>query len=265
MTTSALRPFRRQYSCACRTWRTSGHVVVTDDADEQDRQIAGNAVRPETGLTELVRRESCRRSREASRSVKSTREARRSNRSASSFEMPRWRRPLCACVNARANVRDAALGIVVLLGERLGGRAIRRDAGREAQPHGGARGQPDALAKADDRIEHDTGRARQGASVERLRVVRCRGRGRGSARDRFPIRPAPAAGLPGSRRAPPRRRAHRGSRGRRWQSSAALCGRYSVSRNSLPNAGWARSSAGDAEDDLRVAGDVDLADPRARG
>ena len=33
------------------------HVVVADDADEQDRQIAGDAVRPQTRLTELVRRD----------------------------------------------------------------------------------------------------------------------------------------------------------------------------------------------------------------
>ena len=33
------------------------HVVVADDAHEQDRQIAGDAVRPQAGLAELVRRD----------------------------------------------------------------------------------------------------------------------------------------------------------------------------------------------------------------
>ena len=47
-----------------------------------------------------------------------------------------------------------------------------------------------------------------------------------------------------------------GARGRRWQSSAALSGRYSVSTNSLPNAGCAKSSRRRREDDLGVAGDA---------
>ena len=30
------------------------HVVIAVDADEEDRKIAGDAMRPETGLAELV-------------------------------------------------------------------------------------------------------------------------------------------------------------------------------------------------------------------
>ena len=87
-----------------------------------------------------------------------------------------------------------------------------------------------------------------------------RGRGRGSARGRSPIPPAPAAGPRGSARAPPRAAARRPPRGRRWhEQRGAARARYSVSTNSLPKAGWARSSAGGASDDLGVARDLDLA------
>src|SRR4029450_4455280 len=48
-------------------------------------------------------------------SAKSTLDARRSNRRASSLAMLRGRRLLCACVNARANVREAALGLQYFL------------------------------------------------------------------------------------------------------------------------------------------------------
>ena len=71
----------------------------------------------------------------------------------------------------RERARRAA-GIVVLPRERFGRLAIRRHAGGETEPHGGARRQPDPLAQADDRIEHDAGRARQRASVERRGVRR---------------------------------------------------------------------------------------------
>ena len=126
-------------------------------------------------------------------SVPSTREASRSKSTASSAEMPRWRRPLWACVAASAKVRAGGAGVVVLPRERLGGLAIRGHAGRETEPHRAARRKPDPLAKADDRIEHDAGRARERASVERRPGCRGFGRGRGSARGRSPTRPGPAA------------------------------------------------------------------------
>ncbi len=68
-------------------------------------------------------------------SVPSTREASRSNSTASSAEMPRWRSPLSACVIASANVRVAARGIVVLARQRLGRLAIGGHAGGEAEAH----------------------------------------------------------------------------------------------------------------------------------
>ena len=221
-------------------------------------------MRPQAGLAELVRGDASRRARAASRRCRAR--ARPAARTA-----PRRRRRCrddagrsAACVERQREGARRGAGIVVLVRERLGGLAIGGHAGGEATAAPCAPGASRiALAQADDRIEHDAGRARQRAAVERQRDARRRGRGRGSARGRFPIRPGPAAGPRGSARAPPRRRRRPDRAGRRWQSSAALSGRYSVSRNSLPNAGCARSSTADGEHDLGVAGHVDLADARA--
>src|SRR5437016_2685182 len=61
--------------------------------------------------------------------------------------------------------------IVVLARERPGRLAIRSQAGRKTEPHGGARWQPDPLTKADDRIEYEAGRSRERAAVKRQRVA----------------------------------------------------------------------------------------------
>ena len=166
-------------------------------------------------------------------------------------------------MNASAKVRDAAARIVILVRERDGRFAIRGDAGREREAHRRAWDQPDALAEAHDRIERDAGRARQRAAVERRRTVGVaaaaeESRAVGLPFDR-PLRPAFEA----QARAPPICRTRAESRGRRWQTSAALSGRYSVSTKQLAErrmreiVGWRR------QDDLGVAGDVDFADPRA--
>ena len=79
-----------------------------------------------------------------------------------------------AALRVRHRQRERArggAGIVVLPRERLGGVAIGGHAGGEREPHGGARRQPDALAKADDGIEHEAGRTRQRASVERRGIA----------------------------------------------------------------------------------------------
>ena len=77
-------------------------------------------------------------------------------------------------LRVREGEREGARGrarVAVLLGERFGGLAIRGDAGGETEAHRRARDQPDPLAQAEDRIEHDAGRARQRAAVERGRAV----------------------------------------------------------------------------------------------
>ena len=195
-------------------------------------------------------------------SVPSTREASRSNSTASSGEMPRWRSPLCACVSASAKVRGGAR-VVVLPRQRLGRLAIRGHAGRETEPHGGARRQPDPLAQADDR--------------DRARRPSCpRARGR-----RAP------PGWPGLRPRP-RKRARsvshstgpcgRPSRLRAWNAHAA--GSRWIARPPMAEQGGAvgqvlgfdeqlaERRVGEVvgrgrEDDLGVAGHVELADARA--
>src|SRR4029453_1283020 len=51
--------------------------------------------------------------------------------------------------------------VAVLSFKRYGGLAIRGDAGREREPHGRTRDQPDPLAKTEDRVEEDAPRAGQ--------------------------------------------------------------------------------------------------------
>ena len=133
------------------------------------------------------------------------------------------------------------------------------DAGREGQPHEAARRQAHALAQADDRDRARRRSCRRAAGRRGAWGSSGRGRGRGSARGRSPIPPDPAARPSGSARGRPRPRPRRRRAGAGEQSRAALSGRYSVSTKSLPNAGWARSSAARAEDDLGVARDLDLA------
>ena len=194
MTTSALQALQAPVLLRLQHLPHQRHVVVADHADEQDRQIAGDGVRPQAGLAELVRGDRLGAGAAASRRCRARATPAARTARASSAEMPRWRRPLWACVNASANVRGAALGSRYF---RASASAVSRS---EAMPVAKqsrtvrARQQPDPLAQADDRIEHDAGRARQRAAVERHRIGGARGRGRGIARDRFPIRPAPAAG-----------------------------------------------------------------------
>ena len=191
MTTSALSPFRRQYSCACSTCRTSGSASSSPTRDEQDR----------------ADRRRCRAARAPPGRARSAPAASGLARSdPSAIEHPR-REPL---EQQRLVARDAEVAqralrvrereregagrrarVAVLLRERHGRLAIRRDARGEREPHGPARREPDPLAQADDRIE----RRRRWCRTARARRApagrRCRGRGRGSGRDRSPIRPAP--------------------------------------------------------------------------
>ena len=176
--------------------------------------------------------------------------------------MPRWRRPLCACVKASANARDGGARVAVFLGERLGRLAIRRDAGGETEPHRCARDQPDPLAEAEDRVEHDAGRARQRASVERRRMVGVaaaaeESRAIGLPFDR-PLRPAfeaqdvhrPHAPAPGIARAP-------------VAEQRGAVGQVFGFEKQFAEGRMREIVGGSGQHDLGIAGDVDLADPRA--
>ena len=180
------------------------HVVVADDADEQDRQVAGDRVRPQPGLAELVRRRSCRRAARSEPSVPSTRDARRSN---STRVVGRDAQMAQAALRVRERQREGARG-----GARDRGtsaRAPRPSRDRDAMPvanesrtvaPGGSRirWRRLTIGSSTTPVVPDSARP-SSASGSRGR----RGRGRGSARDRSPIRAGPAAGPRGSGRGTP--------------------------------------------------------------
>ena len=61
--------------------------------------------------------------------------------------------------------------VAIGLRERLGGLAIGGHPGRETNPHRSTRRQPDALAQAEDRIEHESGCSGQCSTIEGDRVL----------------------------------------------------------------------------------------------
>ncbi len=170
MTTSALSPFSRQYSCACSTCRTSATSSSPTTRTSRIGQIAGNAVRPQAGLPELVRRDRVRTGpQRAIGEEHPRREALEQQRL-----VVRNAQMAQAALRVREGERERARGrarVAVLLRERFGRLSIRRDARGEREAHRRARHEPDPLAEAEDRIEHDARRAGQRAPVERNRVV----------------------------------------------------------------------------------------------
>ena len=134
------------------------HIVVADHAHEQHRQIAGDAVRPQTGLSELVRRNRVRaRPQRAVGEQHSRRQA---------FEQQRLvrRNPQMTqtALRVREGKRECARGrarVAVLLGKGQCGLSIRGDARGEAEAHRRSWYEPDPLAEAEDRIQHDAGGA----------------------------------------------------------------------------------------------------------
>ncbi len=108
------------------------HVRVCGDTHEENRQIAGDPVRPQTGLAELVRRDDVRaRAQRAVGEKRSRREtlelqrlvARDAQVAQTALRMSKGEGE---CPRRRAR-------IAVLLRERLGGLAVRGDARRETE------------------------------------------------------------------------------------------------------------------------------------
>ena len=170
---------------------------------EQDRQIARDAEPPETGLTELV--SSGRVALRPQRSV--GKEHPRRQPLEQQRVVARDREVVQGALDVHEREREGAHGgawVAVLLRQSLCRFAIARHARREREADSGSRGEADALAQAEDGIEHDSGGGREAAAVDRGRRPRSRGRVREISRDRFPIRSVPASGLRGSARAAPR-------------------------------------------------------------
>ena len=173
--------------------------------------------------------------------------------------MPRWPRPLCACTKASAKVRAAALGSWYFWARASAASRLERHPGGERQPHEAARGEADALAQADDGIEHGARRAGERAAVEGLRV----------------LGPAPAAqearavGLPFHRPLRPPFQAEDVHAPRAATSSARArpppadeggdLGQVLRLHEELHEGGMGQVVGGGGEHDLRVARDLDLA------
>ena len=239
---SALRPFRRQYSWASSTCRMSGNAFwsptrISTIGRSPEMLYGQSASCPSVffACTSGLTRSDPSRYR--------TRDASRSYCSASSLEMPRWRRVLCACVDASANVRADALGSRYFCASAI------------------AVSWFDAMPVTNDSLANPPGASR----------TRCRRLTMGSTVAPAVFereRPSSASGSSGPRPRPRKRlrsvshstapwgrpsrlstwKAHisSGSKppGRRRQNSADQSLRNSVSMNNLPNAGCARSAAG---------------------
>ena len=126
-------------------------------------------MRPQPGLTELVRRNGLRACSERAVRAEDTRRQsfEQNGLVGGNAQMPKA--ALGVCHRERERSRRSA-GIVILPREGLGRLAIRRHASHETQSYRRARWKPDPLAEADDRIQHDARRAGEGAPVECLRV-----------------------------------------------------------------------------------------------
>ena len=169
-----------------------GQIVVLDHAHDQDRQVAGDAVRPQAGLPERVSREErgCR----AERGV-GPQDVRRETfvelrfiRRDSEVTQPH--------LGLGAREREGSSrrsGVVVLLGQCDRRRPARRDAGRKCETHLPAWGDAHALAQAQDRVEDCPRGARECPAVERDGILGRASAAKESGAISFPLDGALAA------------------------------------------------------------------------
>ena len=240
MTRSAFRPFSRQYSCASSAWRTtpsSSSTTRTSRIGRSPEMPCGHKLFWPSSLAA-----STSAGARSDPSVPSTRDASRSNSTASSFEMSMCRRRLCAVRRARARAcatpcwsRDrSAPGPW-----RFRDRARRRWRSRGApirRPAARTRWRRLRIGSSTKPVAPDSGRPSSAIGFSSVRprpMKRARSVSHSSGPCGRPSRLRTCtAHVPGSRE----------SRGRRWQISAPRSARNSVSMNSLPNAGCAKSS-----------------------
>ncbi len=168
MITSARSPFRRQYSCACSTCRASGRPPTAADVDQQDGQVARDAVPPEARLTELVPGDRLPRRAQGTVGAKHTRSQAFEEQRLVIRDRQMVERALRVPERQRKRARDGA-GIAVFLRQGLSGVAVAGHTGGKRQPHRRARRESDALPQAEDRIQDDATGARKRSSVERSR------------------------------------------------------------------------------------------------
>ncbi len=162
-----------------------GQIAILNHAHDQDRQVAGDAVRPEARLPERVSREE--RGGGAQRGV-----GPQHIRGEPIVELrfigrdPEVTQPHLGLGGGEREGAGGRGGIVVFLRQRDGGGSARGDAGRKREAHLPAGGDAHAPAQAQDRVEHRSRGARERPAVERNGVF-----GRASATEE-----SRAVGLP---------------------------------------------------------------------
>ena len=245
MTTSALEALQPPVLLRAQHLAHQRQVVLLDHAHDQDRQVAGDAVRPEARLAERVARQELGRRAQRGVGPQHVRgellvELRLVGRDAEVAQ---------AHLGLGRGEREGAGGrggVVVLLGERdrRGSRLVATPVAnaRRTCPPGAMRTRRRRLRTGSSTAPVVPESARPSSATGSSGVrPRPRKRARSVSHSIAPWTPPSALSTCTAQRV-----GSSGERGRRPHSSAEHSGRYSVSRNSFRNAGWARSSAGGA-------------------
>ena len=255
------QPFQTPVLLCLQDLSHQAHIVVADYAHQQDREITRNAELPEPRLTQSVASNRVRiRPQRAIGEEHSRRETFEQQRLVvRDVQMSQSALGMRECEREGARRRAR---VAILLCERFGGVAVRRDARGEAEAHRRTREQPDSLTKAENGVEHNAGCARERATVERHRVVRVPTATEESRAIRFPfdrpLRPALEA---------------QDVHGPRSRLSRVPCASMTEERRTLRQVvrlekqfaerGMRQVIRRGREDDLRVTGDIDFADAGA--
>ena len=236
-------------------------IVAPDEPHGHNRQVAGDAERPQPGLSQPVGRELGRRRAQRTIQADARVDASRSNIIASAAVDVEGRQGV---LRVREGQRQRSRGrsrVVIPARQRFGALAIAGDAQRETQSHHGAGRQTHALPQTQDRIEHDAVRERQRTAVECGRSCTVRPRPRNAARS-----VSHSTGPGTARRAPSTWTAH--TDGSRCAlppvtSRRVLAGRYLGLEKQLAERRVRKVVGGWRQHDLHVARDFELARARS--
>jgi len=147
------------------------HARGADHADEQDGVVSRNRVWPEPGLPQRVCADHVRIGPHGSVGAKHARHQslKEQRLVTGNSQVPEGAFRACSGQRERPGGGGE---VVILAGQCLDRRPVGCHARGVTQTRRAAGWQPDALAQADNRIQHNARGARQRASVERLRIVR---------------------------------------------------------------------------------------------
>ena len=236
-------------------------VVLLHHPHEKDREIARDAVSPQTALPERALGEKLRRC--AQRAV-----LEEDPRSEPFVELRFLRSDIEVTqrdLRVRVSERERACRrrrVVVFLREGQRGVARLRHPGGEGHPRESPGCEPDPLAQADARIEDGAGRPGQRAPVERRRVVRPPPAAEEARPVGFPFHLALHASLDGQHVERPRSRLVRRALPARAQERRALCPVLRLDEE-LSERGVREVVGERTENDLGIARHLDLPRPVA--